>query len=264
MIITTYPNANKFLAKTQAALEKNEAVNNLILGLSLRLSHFLPAAQHSPYFATITENDELLLAAMMSLPRSLVLYTELADWREALGLLLQKLAAQRWPIPGVTGSPLLSEAFAAAWARLTQTNYRVRMRNRLYELRQVNPTPSISGRLRLATVADLDLITEWTFAFQNEALSRGDLAESREVARYKINDQDLYIWEDGQPVCMAGQSQPGLYAPGVAWARLCHCLRCRVKPIAPGLRPKVLRFVHRSGQSHFQPYLPDHRLQPCL
>jgi predicted GNAT family acetyltransferase len=208
MIITTYPNANKFLAKTQAALEKNEAVNNLILGLSLRLSHFLPAAQHSPYFATITENDELLLAAMMSLPRALVLYTELSDWREALGLLLQKLAAQGWPVPGVTGPTLLSEAFAAAWARLTQTNYRVRMRNRLYELRQVNPTPSISGRLRLATAADLDLITEWTFAFQNEALSRGDLAESREVARYKINDQDLYIWEDGQPVCMAGQSRP--------------------------------------------------------
>jgi predicted GNAT family acetyltransferase len=208
MIVTTYPNANKFLAKTQAVLEKNEAANNLILGLSLRLSQFLPEAHHPPYFATVTNQGALLLAAMMSPPRALVLYTELSDWHEALDLLLQELAVQQWPIAGVTGLSPLSQAFAAAWARLTQTNYQLRMHNRLYELRQVNPTPPIPGRLRLATVRDLDLITAWTFAFQNEALSRGDFDESRDVARYKIKDQDLYLWEDGQPVCMAGQSRP--------------------------------------------------------
>ncbi|MCL4296468.1 MAG: GNAT family N-acetyltransferase [Anaerolineae bacterium] len=208
MIITIYPNADKFLAKTQAALEKNEAANNLILGLSLRVSRFLPAAQHSPYFATVTDKGDLLLAAMMTPPRSLVLYTELADWDKALELLLREVAARQWPIPGVTGYPPLAQAFAAAWARLKGTTYRVKMHNRLYELKRVNPIPPIPGRLRVATADDLELITGWIFAFQNEALHRGDLAESREVARYRINDQDIYLWEDGQPVSMAAQSRP--------------------------------------------------------
>ncbi|GIK41184.1 MAG: acetyltransferase [Chloroflexota bacterium] len=208
MIVTIYPNANKFLAKTQAVLEKNEAANNLILGLSLRVSRFLPVVQHPPYFATVTDNDDLLLAAMMTPPRSLVLSTELADWREPLELLIQEVAAHDWPIPGVTGSPLLSQAFAAAWASLKGTTYRVKMRNRLYELKRVNPVPPTPGRLRVATVNDLELVTEWIFAFQNEALQRGNLAESREVARYRINDQDIYLWEDREPVSMAAQTRP--------------------------------------------------------
>jgi predicted GNAT family acetyltransferase len=207
MKVTIYPNADKFLAKTQAVLERNEAANNLILGLSLRVSRFLPVAQHPPYFATVTDNDDLLLAAMMTPPRSLVLFTELSDWREPLELLIQEVAARQWPIPGVTGDPPLAQAFAAAWARLKGTAYQVKMRNRLYELKRVNPIPPTPGRLRLATASDLDLITEWAFAFQNEALHRGDLAESREVARYRINEQDLYLWEDGQPVSMAAQTR---------------------------------------------------------
>lgn len=208
MIVTIYPNANKFLAKTQAVLEKNEAANNLILGLSLRVSRFLPVVQHPPYFATVTDNDDLLLAAMMTPPRSLVLSTELADWREPLERLIQEVAAHNWPIPGVTGSPLLSQAFAAAWASLKGTTYRVKMRNRLYELKRVNPVPPTPGRLRVATANDLELVTEWIFAFQNEALQRGNLAESREVARYRINDQDIYLWEDREPVSMAAQTRP--------------------------------------------------------
>lgn len=208
MLATFYPNAYRFLAKVQATLETNEAANNLILGLTLRVNHYLPLTQHPPYFATITAHNELLLAAMMTPPRPLVLYTRLSDWREALELFIQEAARRQWPISGVTGPPPLSEAFAAAWATLTGKTYRVQIRNRLYELREVNSIPITPGRLRLATTADLELITQWTFAFQTEALQRGDLAEAYEVARYKISEQELYLWEDGQPVCMAGQSRP--------------------------------------------------------
>ncbi len=208
MIATFFPNARDFLTQTQAALETNEAANNLILGLSLRVNHYLPPEQHPPYFAAISDNDNLLLAAVMTPPRPLVLYIGRSDWREPLNLFIRQVALRQWPITGVTGYPPLAEIFAAAWARLTRTSYRVQIRNRLYELRRVEPTPPTSGRLRLATLADLDLITEWTFAFQTEALHRGDSVEAHEVTRYKIKDQDLYLWEDGQPVSMASQSRP--------------------------------------------------------
>lgn len=208
MMATFYPNAREFLAKTQVALETNEAANNLILGLSLRLDRYLPLEQHPPYFAAITDNDHLLLAAVMTPPRPMVLYAGWSDWQEPLNLFIRQAALRQWLISGVTGYPPLSEAFVTAWARLTKTTYHVQIRNRLYELRQVDPPSPAPGRLRLAALTDLDLITDWTFAFQTEALHRGDLAEAREVARYKINDQDLYLWEDGQPVSMASQSRP--------------------------------------------------------
>lgn len=208
MMATFFPNARDFLTQTQATLETNEAANNLILGLSLRVNHYLPPEQHPPYFVAITDNNNLLLAAVMTPPRSLVLYAGQSDWQEPLNLFIRQVALRQWPIVGVTGYPPLAEAFATAWARLTRTSYRVQIRNRLYELRQVEPTPPTPGRLRLATLADLDLIAEWTFAFQTEALHRGDRVEAHEVVRYKINDQDLYLWEDGQPVSMASQSRP--------------------------------------------------------
>ncbi|NJN93142.1 MAG: GNAT family N-acetyltransferase [Anaerolineales bacterium] len=208
MMATFFSNARDFLTQTQAALETNEAANNLILGLSLRVNHYLPPEQHPPYFAAITANDTLLLAAVMTPPRPLVLYAGQSDWQAPLNLFIRQAALRQWPIAGVTGYPPLSEAFAAAWARLTRTSYRVQIRNRLYELRRVEPTPPTPGRLRLATLADLELVADWTFAFQTEALHRGDSVEALEVTRYKIKDQDLYLWEDGQPVSTASQSRP--------------------------------------------------------
>lgn len=207
MQVTTYQNATEFLRKTQKILEQRETANNLILGLSLRLRRF-PTIAAAPYFATVMDRDELLLAAMMTPPRALVLYAHLPDWSDALNLLVQELAARQWPLPSVIGPPLLVQEFAAAWASLTGATYRLGMHQRLYELRQVNPTPPTPGRLRLATAADLDLVARWTFAFQNEALSGGDMAEIREFTRHKLNDEDIYLWENGQPVAMASQSRP--------------------------------------------------------
>lgn len=207
MIATIYPNVDAFLAKTQKILEQNEAANNLMLGLSLRLSRF-PALVKTPYFATVTEKDELVLAAMMTPPRALVLYNHRPDWGDALKHLVQELAARQWPLHAVIGPPALAEEFAAHWARLKETTYQIILHLGLYELRQVNPTPPTPGHLRLATAADLERIAYWTLAFQNEALSGGDMAEIREVARHKINDEDIYLWEDGHPVSMAARSRP--------------------------------------------------------
>jgi predicted GNAT family acetyltransferase len=208
MIATTYPNADEFLAKTQKILEHNESANNLMLGLSLRLRQF-PALVKTPYFATVTNQDELVLAAMMTPPRALVIYSHHDDWPHALNPMIHELDTREWPLPGVLAPPDIAEEFAAAWAALKGTIRRILLRTRLYELRRVNPIPPVSGRLRLATPADLELVAGWSLAFQNEALTGGDPAETREVARHKINDQDLYLWEDGrQPVSMAGQSRP--------------------------------------------------------
>jgi len=208
MIATTYQSANEFLLKTQKVLEKNEAANNLILGLCLRLSYFPNLIKTTPYFATVMDKDELVLAAVMTPPRQLVLYSQQPDGSKALRILTQDLHTNHWLVPAVLGYPPLAKEFAATWANVSGMTYREGMRQRLYELRKVISPPATPGRLRLATENELELVAQWAFAFQNEALSGGNLTEAREMVQNRINDQDIYLWEDEQPVSMAARSRP--------------------------------------------------------
>ena len=56
MHLTVYPTAVAYLAKTQAALERNEVANNLMLGTCLRLvGGGNPWGNDLPYLVTVTE-----------------------------------------------------------------------------------------------------------------------------------------------------------------------------------------------------------------
>ncbi len=207
MKLTTYRDAGAFLQQTQASLARHEAANNLMLGLCLRLKQFPNSAKTPPYLAAVTDSEGLALAAVMTSPRSLVLHSDRTKWSQALDLLARDLLARRWPVPGVSGPPPLALAFAQTWSQMTGAmSYEVR-RLQIYELKRVNLLPLAPGRLRLATLAHLDLATRWTLAFQTEALQTGSLAEAGEAGQNKIADQDLYFWDDGQPVSMISQTR---------------------------------------------------------
>ena len=89
-------------------------------------------------------------------------------------------------------------------------------RQRLYSLDQLAPPIGVVGRARLATVNDLEVVTEFWGAFQVEAgVPRGDAAQ---FARARIDGGLVWLWEvDGNgtevPVSMAGRNP---IAAGVA------------------------------------------------
>jgi hypothetical protein len=207
MKLTTYRDAGAFLQLTQASLACHEAANNLILGLCLRLKQFPGSAKTPPYLAAVTDSSGLALAAVMTLPRFLVLHSDRVEWGQSFDLLARDLLSRHWQVPGVSGPPPLALTFAQTWSGLTGAMFHEIRQLRIYELRQVNPLPPALGRLRLATLADLDLVTRWTLAFQTEALQTGTLAEAEEAAQNKIADQDLYLWENGEPVSMVSQTR---------------------------------------------------------
>lgn len=207
MILTTYQNAADFLLKAQAVLEKNEAANNLMLGICFRLKNFPEQIKAMPYLATVADEQGLVVAAVMT-TQKLIAYSERPDCHHAVEILAQNLFANEWIMPGVLGPLLVAEKFAGAWTKVAGVSYKQGLRQRIYELRKVIPPQSSSGALRLATEDDIELAASWIFAFTQEALSGGDLAEARETTTNKINDRDIYIWEDGQPVSMATKSRP--------------------------------------------------------
>ena len=208
MIVTTPQNARDFLLHAQPELEKNEAANNLMLGLALQWQQFPEKLKTKPYFATVWEEQELVIVAIMSPPQKLLLHGVRPDTRAAVALLAQDLFDNNWPVPCAFGPDDLAFQFAEAWARLSGASYTEGRRQRIYELRQVLPPPPCSGRLRLAVESDFDLIAQWSFAFNLEAFGAGDESEARAAAQDKISGRMIYIWEDERPVAMAAQSRP--------------------------------------------------------
>ena len=208
MQLTSYQTASDFLLQTQDCLQVNEAANNLILGILFRLRERPDQFEKEPYLVTVTDAAGVALAAMMTPPFNLVLYSDRPDTRLQCELLTQDLLAGGWSPPGVMAPSVLSKTFAESWSQQTGQSYRAGMRQRVFELRRVVYFGSASGQLLPAGSADLRLVTDWLHHFTQEALDEDDLAGMAELARRHIAAETLYLWHDqGQPVSMAAKTR---------------------------------------------------------
>ncbi|MEZ4679330.1 MAG: hypothetical protein R2932_34435 [Caldilineaceae bacterium] len=71
----TYSTATPFLAKMRPLLEVNEAANGLLLGLALRVEGDPHAfGDADPYFATVEDDTDVIVAALMTPPHGVILY----------------------------------------------------------------------------------------------------------------------------------------------------------------------------------------------
>lgn len=110
-------------------------------------------------------------------------------------------------LPGVNGDPDTARAFAAAWRARTGAAVSVHRDIRLYRLRELRqPDPMPSGRARVGTAADLDLLVRWFQAFTVDL--GGELPIRERQVGDRIGYGGLSLWEvDGTPVAMAGISR---------------------------------------------------------
>jgi predicted GNAT family acetyltransferase len=208
MIVKTFADAGAFLEETQAFLESNEALNGLMLGLAVRLHQFAARIQIPPYMATVTDDDEVVVVALMTPPHKLILASERPSPHTALTQLAHNLQAGNWPVPGVLGLSTLVEPFAHIWADLQGESFKKGMQQRVFELRQVTHPAYPTGQLRLAQANDVAIVTEWIQAFHEEALEPIDWTTAREMANGRIRDQTIYLWDNHQPVSMAAKTRP--------------------------------------------------------
>jgi hypothetical protein len=219
--ITLHPDAQAFLATAGAMLYARETVNNLILGVSERLVSD-PKAYDNPFFATVSDDDGgLILAAVMTPPHNLILAGEVQA--EAIfSILIDHLLANHIHVPGVIGPAETTESFSKVWEQLTGSKFEVSMRQRVYELRQVQMPILPPGEFLLAGPAEIPLIAKWLQAFEVEALAEiHDLNLTR--AERLVIDKNIFIWANaGQAVSMAMKTRPiahsatvsGVYTPG--------------------------------------------------
>jgi len=206
MKLTTYPNANQFLATAEAPLVRDEARNNLILGIAGRVKDGRSYGDDPPTFLTVDVGGRLVAAAIRTPPYPLILHCE-DDYRKALAVVVDHLRRADPHLPGVNGEARASAAFAELWTRQSHSRAEIAMRLRIYCLRKVDPPAEVPGRMRLAVNEDVDLITKWMEGFHAEAVPDDPPADPRGAALRFMESGTLALWDHDGPVSLAGSSR---------------------------------------------------------
>jgi len=209
MSCTIYKNPAEFLDVCRPDLEANEAVYNLMLGISIRLGKnpFFYGSQ--PLLATVIDGDKLNLAALMTPPYKLQIALFNTGSLETIKLLASRLHKDGWHVPGVMGEEKSAKIFATHWSEIAGTTIHEGMRQRIYELRKVNPVRYPKGIFRQATVEDIDRAVKWSHSFHADCFGDSEHPEIDDhQTKTMIEEGNLFFWIDSEPVSMAGLTRP--------------------------------------------------------
>jgi GNAT superfamily N-acetyltransferase len=232
MRLTTYPTASAFLDAVRPALGEHEAEHHMLLGVAEGAAGGSTDVD-GLFAASVVDANGLALAALMTRDRPLLMASDREDVGSAAGLLWDEISRlDRQPQFAIGGADWAPVA-VREWERLHGRDATIAMRQRVYRLTAVAPQSPTSGVLRLAAMDDLDLVTEWTQAFQLEALPAVRSESSRASAHRRISAGDLYLWCDPDPRTMAGSARPtkraiavnGVYTPP-EWRRRGYATAC--------------------------------------
>jgi predicted GNAT family acetyltransferase len=195
-----------FAAALGGWLSERESQNALFLGLLERLARD-PGAR--PTMLRVARSGEPVFAVLDG-GENLIITAGPDDAVDAAAARLSDLPLEP---PGVVGPAREAERFASAWARARSCDQVLVVDQRIYELTELRPLPSVPGGIRALLPDDLGVAAAWALAFDQEALpfhERRTLDEEarRAIAR-RIGEGNLFGWEvNGQLVSMAGLSRP--------------------------------------------------------
>lgn len=217
MVYTEHKDAESFLSVARAALERHESANALMLGICLRLAREPDAYGTQPYLATVESAAGLRLAAVMTPPHKLQVYSEDDRDSACYEMVTDGLLRGGWPVPGVMAREAAAETFASVWCRRAGACCRKGMRQRVYELRQVAHPTYPPGQFRQAVLEDAALIRRWAHGFHDECFHDGLHERSLRLADDKLKSGGIFLWIDGVPRSMAARTRPTPHGEAVSF-----------------------------------------------
>ncbi|MCF2150506.1 GNAT family N-acetyltransferase [Desmonostoc muscorum LEGE 12446] len=200
MKVYRFQNATEFYARVKDYLLNQEAMHNLLLGISHTLIENPERFEEKPYLSTVEVNGDIVAVAMRTPPRPLLL-SEIKDF-QAVELLAQDLSISYPSLPGVNAPTDEAQAFTLAWHSLTGQSYQLKVALRTFKLEKVKPISQVTGYLRLATEDDRELLKNWHEAFSLEALGEIELDAERWVQGV-LRQGTAYLWQDEVAVSIA-------------------------------------------------------------
>ena len=209
--IVQHDHAQELITLSGPCLVLRESENNLPLGLAHTLArdprYF---GDDRPLLLSILKNGIPIGAAVRTPPRRIVLSRFDTEIEVAVNRLVQHLRSNQMLVPGVVGPERESQSFADCWSEaIPGLAATISTRLRVFEARSVVDVPLAPGRLRLAGMVDLPLMSEWIEGFAREALGEeSDPGKAMDKARKYIGERNLYVWDHEGPVSIARESRP--------------------------------------------------------
>jgi uncharacterized protein len=207
--VRRFEHAREFLAHAGVYLGAREAEHNLLLGLAGVLTARPNLYGATPYFAAVQRDGAVVAAALRTPPHNLVL-SEVAE-PAAVDALANDAAEAFGELPGVVGPKEASRRFAELWSQATGRQAEQAMAERIFRAETVHVPSGVPGSMRRATAGDRSLLVEWFTAFQEEAMEGRTFRPAEDaVEDYLARGEDggAYLWEDGEPVSLAGCGSP--------------------------------------------------------
>ena len=183
---------------------EREAENNLVLGQALRLARGEPIGNVPVAFYVVEDEGKVLVTGMHNQPYRLVLSRGPGP---AIAMIADWMARKKANLAGVIGIPESVLMYTRAWSKLSRDRIKGGHRLRIYRLEKLKPVPAVSGRLEPATLNELDLLAEWSFAFTRD-VQQPITGGERAMAERAIREGRLFLWRDPQPVSMAAWAGP--------------------------------------------------------
>ncbi len=204
--IIVYQTAREFLNTAESFLEQNEAENNLLLGWSYRLIEKPNSYGSMPFFAIVENNHQVEIVALMTPPKSLIIYSDSTTPIESFDFLAKYLQASPIKIPGIIGPNPAVNNFKDAWIKIIHASSELKMNMKVYMLTKVELYNAASGFFRPAKLEDLPLVCKWMGKFILSASEQGPV--NKQEIKEAISQGDYFLWEDdGQPVSMAKKAR---------------------------------------------------------
>lgn len=208
MKLTEYTDRSLFIELAEPFLLKNEAENNLTLGLIGAFKRTIPAA--NVYTAALEADGELAMTLLMTPPHNLILsFNEDVMTENLLHETIRTLVMKDLHIPGVVGERKWTEAFAKIWSAETEDRAEIVMEQKIYRLQEVTELKRSDGEFVLAELGHLPLLTEWMMDFMNYT-NEPPITALQAAGRMKqfIAEKSVFLWmADDKPVSMAKKSR---------------------------------------------------------
>jgi uncharacterized protein len=207
MEVARYGDAGGFVEHAGEFLAAREAEHNLILGLSSRVRHEPRLLGEDPYLAVVEDSGRVVGAALRTPPHNLVL-SEMDEG--AVEPLLADVRAVFESLPGAIGSTAVVARFAELWQAATGARGRRLLAERIFQAERVDPPQGVAGRMRPYADPDRELALRWIEAFVAEALPDDHPEPTAGTLERRLGEPEggFVVWEDGEPVCLAGFGGP--------------------------------------------------------
>lgn len=200
MRLTVTPDARAFLARAErflgARMEHNVHATVAIAAAERR--------DAGVFMYGVDELDTVVYVALRTPPWP-ILSTELEP--AAAAPVVAAWLDQDPEIPGVSGPPQTARAIAAAWSEATGRGTHLSRSEAMHVLSEVRDPPHPApGALRAPTSDEHALAIRWLRAFNDEV--RDGIGDPELLLEARVGQDGVFVWDDGQPVCLVGCSPP--------------------------------------------------------